>query len=165
MTAQLVYQKGLAHGLAGQLHDIGNTNIDSFAAEGAVAFGTFVNRGTAPETQCLLGASAVAIGAGAIGIAVRVQTENDYPAGAFAAGGYADEETVGVLRDGMIFAQFDAVGGTVGDAVTVDVNGMVVAAGTGTALTSGITATIEKPAVDCSQETTSVFVGVIKVNG
>jgi len=163
MVAQTIYQKGLAHGLAGQLHDVGNTDIDSFAAEGVVGFGTFVNRGTDAEKQCLLGASAVAIGAGAIGVAVRVQTENPI-SGAFAAGQYEDEETVGVLRSGVIFAQFDAAGGTVGDAVTVNAAGQVVAAGTGTALTSGVTATIEKAAVDATQETTSTFVGVIRIS-
>lgn len=165
MTAQSTYVKNLAKGLAGLIYGIGNTNIDSFAAEGAVGFGTFVNRGTDPESQVLLGASAAAIGAGAIGVAVRVAKENAYPSGAFVAGAYADEETVGVMRSGMIYAQFDAVGGTVGAAVTVNAAGQVVAAGSGTALTSGITATIEKPATDVSIETTNTFVGVIKING
>lgn len=161
MTVQTTYEKNLANGLPGLIADIGNTNIDSFAAEVAIPFGVFVSRGTDLENQVIIGDAA------AIGVSVRVAQENSYdPAGAlgFEAGQYDITDTVGVLRSGEIWAQFDAVGGAVGDAVTITASGEVQVDGLGTALT-GVSATIEKPAVDATIGTTSVFIGVIKVNG
>lgn len=157
MVAQTSYQKGLSEGLAGQLHDVGNTNIDSFdVITAALQFGVFASRS---------GARGIVVGtATAIGVSVRTANENTLTDQTFSAGQYEITETAGILRSGEIFAQFDAAGGTVGSAVTINAAGQVVAAGGGTALT-GISATIEEVAVDSTQETTGVFVGRIKVNG
>jgi len=157
MTAQTVYTKPLAQGLPGLLYDMGNTDIDSFASEGEVPFGAFCARGTDKENQVVVGTAA------AIGVATRTAQEQPFaPAGAFAGDKYNDEETVGVLRSGYIWAIFDAVGGTVGAAVTINAGGEVVAAGGGTALTA-VKAVIEKPATDASIHTSGVFVGVVQV--
>lgn len=156
MTVQTSYEKNLAVALPGLIYDMGNTDIDSFAAEAVIPFGTFVRRGTDSQNQVLLG------GAAAIGVAVRTVGENDYPNSAFDGGEYAIAETVGVMREGYIWAQFDAAGGTVGSTVTINADGTVDAAGAATALTS-IKAIIEKPAVDATIGTTSVFVGLVKV--
>lgn len=161
MTAQTTYNKELAVALAGLIYDMGNTDIDSFSAEEAMGFGLFVQRGTDAVNQVLLG------GATAIGVTVRTSKEGDYPSGAYDGGAYAVEETVGVLREGYIWAQFDAVGGTVGAAVTINADGTVDVAGGATALTS-IKAVIERPAVDITvggDGVTGVFVGLVKVYG
>lgn len=159
MTVQITYEKNLAAGLPGLLYDLSNTNIDSFAAEDIIPFGIFVSRGTDLENQVIVGDAA------AIGVSVRVAQENAYdPAGAtgFDAGAYAITDTVGVLRSGEIWAQFDAVGGVVGDAVTINASGEVQVDGLGTALT-GVSAIIEHPAVDVTIGTTGVFAGVISI--
>jgi len=159
MVAQLNYGKNIPTRLAGLIYDIGNTNIDSFAAEGEVQHGRFVSRGTDPQGQCLLG------GASAIGVSIRHASENDYQQAAIVAGKYKDEETVAVLREGYIWAEFDAINGTLDAAVTINASGQVVAAGAGTALT-GLVAYIEKPAIDISLEgqAASIFVGLIRVS-
>ena len=158
MVAQTQYEKNTANAHAGMLSDMGNTDIDSFAAEAtAIPYGTFVARGTDKERQCVLGTAL------AIGVAIRVAREAEFPSVAFDGGGeYLVEDTVGVLREGYIWARFDAAGGTVGAVVTINASGQVVAAGGGTALTV-IKATIEVPAVDATIETTTTFVGMVKV--
>ena len=157
MTAQTVYEKELAIGLPGLIYDMGNTDIDSFAAEAEIPFGAFCARGADPENQVVLGTGL------AIGVAVRTTQEQPFGNVApFVGDKYNVAETVGVLREGYIWAQFDAIGGTVGAAVTIDAGGLVVAAGGGTALTV-IKATIEKPATDASIHTSGVFVGLVKV--
>ena len=157
MVAQLNYQKGLSRGLPGLIHDIGNTNIDSFDVVTApLEYGVFVDRS---------GARGAVVGtAAAIGVSVRTASENTLGGSVFSAGEYDITETAGVLRSGDIYAQFDAAGGTIGDLVTINASGQVVAAGGGIALTA-ITATIESVAVDATQDATGVFVGRIKVNG
>jgi len=159
MVAQVNYQKGLSKGLPGQLYDVGNTNIDSFAAEAIVPFGRFVARGTDPENQVLVSGAATSIG-----VSVRVAKENTLAGSTFTGGQYEITETVGVLRSGDMYAEFDAAGGVVGAVVTINASGQVVAAGGGTALTE-ISATIESVATDVTQDVTSIFVGRIKVNG
>lgn len=154
---QLSYVKNHAIALPGLLYDMGNTDIDSFAAEEAIGFGLFVDRGTDPDRQVVLGTSA------AIGVSVRTAMEGDYPDAAFDGGSYAIGKTVGVLRSGYIWAQFDAAGGTIGDEVTINADGTVDAAGGATALT-GIQATIEKPAVDALIGTTGIYVGLVKIS-
>ncbi len=160
MVAQLSYTKNVPSKLAGLIYDIGNTNIDSFAAEGVVNHGRFVSRGSDPQGQCLVNGAA-----GAIGISIRHASENDYkPANAVEAGKYEDEETVAVLREGYIWAEFDAAGGTLDAAVTINASGQVVAAGTGTAVT-GLAAYIEKPASDALLEGASpIYVGLIRIS-
>lgn len=160
MVAQLNYTKNIPSRLAGLIYDIGNTNIDSFAAEGVVNHGRFVGRGTDAQGQCIQNGNAAAIG-----VAIRHASENDYQQAAIVAGSYKDEETVAILREGYIWAEFDAAGGTLDGAVTINASGQVVAAGTGTALTS-LAAYIEKPAVDAVLEgqAASIFVGLIRVS-
>ena len=160
MTAQTVYSKNQSNALPGLIYDMGNTDIDSYAAEGAVAFGVFVARGTDPANQV-----EVTGAAGSFGVATRTVKEGDYPDAAFDGGAYADEETVGVMRSGYVWAQFDAAGGTIGAAVTINADGTVDVAGGATAVT-GVSATIERPAVDLTvggDGVTGVFVGLVKL--
>jgi len=153
MTVQTTYEKFHQAPLPGLIYDIGNTDIDSFSAEVELPFGVFASRGTVPEDQAILGTAA------AIGVTVRRAKENDYQGGAFDGGSYAIEETAGILRSGNIWTRFDAAGGTVGDAVTINASGQVVAAGTGTALTE-ITAKIEKAAIVSN----GVAVGLVRIS-
>ncbi len=158
MTAQTEYNKKLPVALAGQLYDVGNSDIDSFAAEAIIPFGVFVGRGATAD-QVLVAQSP------ALGVSVRTAKENPFPASVYNGGQYEISETVGVLRSGYIWAQFDAIGGTLDSEVTITAGGLVVAAGGGAALT-GIKATIEKPAVDVvvgGDGLTGVFVGLVKV--
>lgn len=157
MSVQLKYIKGLAAGLPGLLYDFSNTRIESRAAETIIPFGVFVDRGTLPN-QALLGT------ANSIGVAVRIAKENTLTGTTFTSGQYEVTETVGILRSGEIWAQFDTAGGTVGALVTINASGQVVAAGGGVVL-AGITAIIEGAAIDATQDATSVFIGRIKVNG
>ena len=160
MTVQTVYSKNISSRHAGLIYDMGNSNIDSFAAEEVIPYGVFVERGTA-ERQCLVG------GAAAVGVAVRSQAENEYPAdGAYDGGEYKAEQTVGVMREGFIWAQFDAAGGTVGAVVTINVDGQVVAAGGATALTH-VKARIEQGAAELTvggDGATGVFVGLVAIS-
>ena len=159
MTVQTVYDKNIGSRHAGLIYDMGNSNIDSFAAEEVIPYGVFVARGTA-NNQCEVG------GAAAVGVAVRSQHENEYPAdGAYDGGEYKVEQTVGVMREGYIWAQFDAAGGTIGDVVTINVDGQVVAAGGGTALTH-VKARVEQVATEVSvggDGATGVFVGLVAI--
>ena len=159
MTVQTSYNDNIDIKLAGLIYDMGNTNVDSFKAEGAVGFGVFASRGSSVD-QIVVG------GAAAVGVAVRSQNENDYPQGAIDAGEYANTETVGVLREGFIWAQFDVAGGVVGDVVTINAAGQVVVAGGATALTH-IKARIEKPASEVTvggDGGNGVFVGLVAVS-
>lgn len=156
MVAQTTYKKPLAIGLPGLIYDMGFSNIDSFAAEEAVPFGAFVARGSDPANEVEVG------GAAAIGIAVRTAKDAEFPPVAPDFGVYAIGDTVGVMREGYIYAAFDTVGGTVGAAVTINAEGQVVAAGGGTALTA-VKAVIESVAVDVSIETSGIFAGLVHV--
>lgn len=159
MTVQTSYEKNINTIIAGLIYDMGFTDVDSFSAEVAIEHGIFVSRGTDPERQVAVG------GAAAIGVSVRTASENDYkPATLEPNGQYAINETVGVLRAGYIWTQFNAIGGTVGAVVTINAAGLVVAAGGGTALT-GITARIEKAAVLTTFQgvTANLPVGLIHV--
>ncbi len=159
MSVQTSYEKNIDSRLAGLIYDMGNTNIDSFAAEGEIGYGVFVSRGSDPQTQVVLG------GAASIGVSVRSPHENEYPQGAYDSGSYLDTQTVGVLREGFIWAEFDVAGGAVDAAVTINALGQVVAAGGATVLT-GVSARIEKPAANLTvggDGLTGVFVGLIRV--
>lgn len=79
---------------AGQKYDIRPDVVQSFAAEGVVAFGAPVMRGTNPEKQVEL-SDATAF----LGVAVFTHTvENDGT-----ATGYADKDTVSVLTEGAVW--------------------------------------------------------------
>jgi len=158
MTVQLAYTKEANVALPGLIYDIGNTNIDSFAAEGSVGFGLFVKRGTTPAQV------ATDDDGTAIGVSVRYAKENSF-GGTQLDTNYNDTETVGVLRGGFIWCEFDAAGGTVDEDVTLDATGKVVAAGGGTAL-SVISATVEIPAVAIERvDGPAKFVGLVNVKG
>ena len=159
MSVQTSYDKNIDSRLAGLIYDMGNTNIDSFAAEGEVGYGIFVSRGSDPQRQVAVG------GAGAIGISVKSVNENEYPQGPYDSGSYADTQTVGVMREGFIWAEFDAAGGTVDAAVTINGLGQVVAAGGATVLT-GVSARVESPAIELSvggDGVTGIFVGLVRI--
>lgn len=159
MTVQLNYTKNIFGAVAGLIYDIGNTNIDSFSAEEIIEYGTFVSRGANVQTQVQLA------GAGSIGIAVRTTGENGYQlSSSKSVGEYKIGDTVGVLRSGFIWTQFDAAGGTVDAAVTINAQGRVVVAGTGTTL-NVVKAIIEEPAVSILLEGSTVasFVGLVRI--
>lgn len=80
---------------AGQKADLANDTVDSYAAEGVVAFGAGVVQGTA-DTQCK---RATANTQDFLGVAVFTHTvENDGT-----ATGYADEDAVSVMTEGRIY--------------------------------------------------------------
>ncbi|MBR9692922.1 hypothetical protein GOV07_03235, partial [Candidatus Woesearchaeota archaeon] len=130
MTVQTTYTKEAQVALPGLIYDLGNTNIDSFSAEAVIPFGRFVARGTLPNDEVLLG------GAASIGVSVRTAGENKYQGAGASVTQYEITDTVGVLRNGFIWAEFDAAGGSPEDAVTINASGQVIAAGGGTALTA-----------------------------
>lgn len=158
MVAQVNYTKFISGLIPGLIRDLGPTKIDSFAAEEVIGHGLFVTRGTDPLAEVLLGDAL------SIGVSVRHASENDYkPAQEVTPGEYAIEETVGVMRQGYIIAQFDAAGGTQDSAVTINADGTVDSAGGATALTN-LKARIEVPAVSVVLEgALEMFLGVIKL--
>lgn len=160
MVAQTSYTKEIVSRYPGLLFDIGNTNIDSFTAEGAVLHGSFVSRGTLPESQCVVNGSA-----NAIGVAVRHASENAYKQANVGVGSYDDKETVAVMREGYIWCEFDAIGGTIDAAVTITPNGRVKTDGTGVALVS-VAAYVEKIADPIVLEGSAgtIFVGLVRVS-
>lgn len=159
MPVQTSYEFGIQNALPGLIYDMGNTEIDSFAAEANIDYGSFVRRGTDAQNQVLVG------NATSIGIAVReAASENEYKTGTIATLQKKISETVGVIRSGYVWTRFDAAGGAVGAVVTINASGFVVVAGGATALTV-ITARIEKPAVAIVVDGVTVYVGLVKVGG
>ncbi len=95
--------------------DAGPMRKSSRAAEGAVAFGLVVSRGTDVNTQCSIGGTDV------LGISLRdLARLSDVTSLA-----YTDEEAVSIAEDGAIFV-ICTNGATAGDAVTYNqVTGVV----------------------------------------
>jgi hypothetical protein len=90
MSQTQAYGYALDKAQAGQKYDIRPDVVASFAAEGVVAFGAPVMRGTNPETQAKLSDAS-----GFVGIALFTQA-SEY-------GEYGDKSTVDVLTDGAAY--------------------------------------------------------------
>ena len=86
---QTSYTQDYAVGQVGQIADISNRVIDSFAAEGTIAFGIAVARGTNKQKQVIPFA-----GSGFVGISVFEHNED---------GLYNDEDSVSVMTSGRIY--------------------------------------------------------------
>ena len=103
--SQLSYTQDFVIGQVGQIADISDRTIDSFAAEGTIAFGIAVARGTNKQKQVIPFA-----GSGFVGISVFEHNEN---------GLYKDEDSVSVMTSGRIYVTTAAtvVAGTTAYAV------------------------------------------------
>lgn len=86
---QTSYTQDYVVGQVGQIADISNRVIDSFAAEGTIAFGIAVARGTNKQKQVIPFA-----GSGFVGISVFEHNEN---------GLYEDDDSVSVMTSGRIY--------------------------------------------------------------
>lgn len=142
MTVQTSYELNQANAVPGLIGDIGFNEIDSFLAEGAVAFGYVVSRGTA-DNQAVPGGDGTGIG-----VAVRdLAREGAATTGAVS---YADGDTMAVMRfgsGGKIFAEL-AAGGNAGDALHyVDATGVIDVGAAGAGQTDIVGATLEKDTV------------------
>ena len=102
---QTSYTQDYEIGQVGQIADISDRTIDSFAAEGTIAFGIAVARGTNKQKQVIPFA-----GSGFVGISVFEHNEN---------GLYNDEDSVSVMTSGRIYVTTAAtvVAGTTAYAV------------------------------------------------
>lgn len=87
--SQLSYTQDFVVAQVGQIADISNRVIDSFAAEGTIAFGIAVARGTNKQKQVI-----PFLGTGFVGVSVFEHNEN---------GLYNDEESVSVMTSGRIY--------------------------------------------------------------
>lgn len=102
---QTSYTQDYVIGQVGQIADISNRVIDSFAAEGTIAFGIAVARGTNKQKQVIPFA-----GSGFVGISVFEHNED---------GLYNDKDSVSVMTSGRIYVTTAAtvVAGTTAYAV------------------------------------------------
>ena len=102
---QTSYTQDFVIGQVGQIADISNRVIDSFAAEGTIAFGIAVARGTNKQKQVIPFA-----GTGFVGVSVFEHNED---------GLYNDEDSVSVMTSGRIYVTTAAtvVAGTTAYAV------------------------------------------------
>lgn len=108
---QTSYTQDYVIGQAGQIADISDRTIDSFAAEGEIGFGIAVARGTNKQKQVIPFA-----GTGFVGISVFEHNEN---------GLYKDEDSVSVMTSGRIYVSTAAtvVAGT--NAYAVNATGAI----------------------------------------
>ena len=125
---QTSYTQDYVIGQAGQIADISDRTIDSFAAEGEIGFGIAVARGTNKQKQVIPFA-----GTGFVGISVFEHNEN---------GLYKDEDSVSVMTSGRIYVTTAAtvVAGTTAYAVNATgaiTNVSTAATAIGKFLTSG----------------------------
>lgn len=102
---QTSYTQDYVIGQVGQIADTSSRTIDSFAAEGTIAFGIAVARGTNKQKQVIPFA-----GTGFAGVSVFEHN---------GVGEYADETSVPVMTSGRIYVTTDAtvVAGTIAYAV------------------------------------------------
>ena len=125
---QTSYTQDYVIGQAGQIADISDRTIDTFAAEGEIGFGIAVARGTNKQKQVIPFA-----GTGFVGISVFEHNEN---------GLYKDEDSVSVMTSGRIYVTTAAtvVAGTTAYAVNATgaiTNVSTAATAIGKFLTSG----------------------------
>ena len=125
---QTSYTQDYVIGQAGQIADISDITIDSFAAEGEIGFGIAVARGTNKQKQVIPFA-----GTEFVGISVFEHNEN---------GLYKDKDSVSVMTSGRIYVTTAAtvVAGTTAYAVNATgaiTNVSTAATAIGKFLTSG----------------------------
>lgn len=101
MSQTSVTQYGSA-AFNGMLADLSDNDIGSFAAEGAVAIGSTVRRGTNGEKQVVQSSTAVGQGALVFGIALHDHARESTAQG---VAGYAATEAVSVMRKGRVWVQ------------------------------------------------------------
>ena len=101
MSQTSVTQYGSA-AFNGMLANLSDNDIGSFAAEGAVAIGRTVRRGTNGEKQVVQSTNAVGQGALVFGIALH---DHAREATAQGVANYANTETVSVIRSGKVWVQ------------------------------------------------------------
>ncbi|MBE0437996.1 MAG: hypothetical protein IBX56_19615 [Methylomicrobium sp.] len=106
-TAPLLYS---VLGVPGAIADVANRITDSFAAEGVIAFGAGVERGTDPAKQVVTFA-----GGDFLGVALFNHTST--------AGEYQDKDSVGVLRTGRVIVDTGDVEVTAGEAAYITAAG------------------------------------------
>ncbi len=120
MSGQTSYEINTANAVAGQVADIGFNEIDSFLAEGELAFGIAVSRGT--------NGGQVAPGGDATGIGITVRDLAREGAANSGAVSYADKETAAIMRFGSGSKIFVVIpsGGSAGDVLNyVDATGVI----------------------------------------
>jgi len=99
MSAQTSYSLGIRAALAGMIYALHPDTINSYACEteAGIPFGVAVARGTDPEKQVVLAGSA-----DFLGISIRsLEREGVANTGAIK---YSQNETVGVMEEGYIYA-------------------------------------------------------------
>jgi hypothetical protein len=116
--SQLSYSQNMANGLPGQIaHDFGQKDVVSRLAEGAIAPGIVVSRGTDPDNQVVPGGDAAAWGLSVRDPAREVDASGDPT--------YDDTDTVAVMRKGYMWVTV-ADAGVPGDALNyVDATGAI----------------------------------------
>jgi len=102
MSQTTVTQYG-ATGFAGLLYDIGDNDVMSYSAEGAIGFGVPVQLGTDPARQVKVLTTSVGQAALARGISIAGVVEQT-SAGVAA---YADKQTVSLLKAGRVWVNTD----------------------------------------------------------
>jgi len=121
MSVQTTYSIYTGARVHGSLSDLRDNEVESYLAEGAVAFGVAVSRGTA-DNQVEVGGDGTGIG-----VAIRdLGREGVLRTGALT--GYADTEAVSVLRRGAINLTIPS-GGSAGDPLLYDDTTGVIDAG------------------------------------
>lgn len=101
---QTSYSQTGAAGFAGLLYDIGDNNVMSYSAEGAVPYGKAVTLGTNKERQVAAVTTSAGQAALAVGLSVATHTNEQSSAGVVQ---YADKSTVSVLKEGRIWVETD----------------------------------------------------------
>ncbi|MCW2763986.1 MAG: hypothetical protein JWR85_4187 [Marmoricola sp.] len=105
---QLAYTQYQNAGIRGLLYDLVGHDTMSYSAQGAVPMGVPVALGTNKERQVIQAITGVGMGALVIGVSIMQSDAEQDAAGVI---GYADKETVSVLKKGRIWVD-------VNDAVT-----------------------------------------------
>lgn len=102
--SQTSYVQNLDPGFNGQLWDLVDSNVMSYAAEAIVGFGKFVTLGTSKEKEVNPVTTSVGQAALAVGVAVASHAVEQTSAG---LAQYAATDTVPVLKRGRIWLETD----------------------------------------------------------
>lgn len=97
MAFQTSYDQYPAEAAAGMKVDSREDTVESFAAEGAIGWGLAVIKGTDPDVQVKKPAAADGVFRG---VALRTSVFEQNSSG---VSGYVDEDSVNVLRKGMVW--------------------------------------------------------------
>ncbi len=156
MSVQTTYTSEIQVALAGLIADMSNTNIQSFAAVGDVAFGIFVDRDPINLEESVSFAKT-----DAIGVSVRASKEQGYQTPTVSPEKYSDTETVGTMRSGYIWMQMLNTSGNVGDVVNIGAGGLGdTVAGT---TTTTVIVTIESSTITVVSPSGTQLIAKVKV--